>query len=197
MKVVFLVVGLFFSVRGFAEHCLSNGQFTDTPNGCKHKGLVWSKPSDALMSFAKADTYCANMPKIDGVKKAWRLPTSEEFKAITKDGAVDVLKGVDLGRLYWMGGKKRGTPALYFFPQDVLLADQSVEGEYGVICVEEIRHIKQISVGFQHACVLDHEGVKCWGSNYYGQTEVPMTSSELSAGDWNKATTKFHSLVNL
>ncbi|MBT3980436.1 MAG: hypothetical protein HOE90_03735 [Bacteriovoracaceae bacterium] len=30
-----------------------------------------------------------------------------------------------------------------------------------------------LSTGFYHSCVIDKVGVKCWGSNSFGQTEVP------------------------
>ncbi len=46
--------------------------------------------------------------------------------------------------------------------------------------------VRQLSAGTHHACVLDDEGVKCWGSNYYGQIEVPAGlkgTHSISAGE--------------
>jgi len=41
-----------------------------------------------------------------------------------------------------------------------------------------------VSVGGSHACALDTAGVVCWGSNEYGQTNVPVLKSptQVSAG---------------
>ena len=41
-----------------------------------------------------------------------------------------------------------------------------------------------VSVGSPHACALDDTGVVCWGSNQYGQTDVPPLSNPrtVSAG---------------
>ena len=35
----------------------------------------------------------------------------------------------------------------------------------------------QISTGWEHTCALDDDGVKCWGRNDYGLTEVPELSN--------------------
>ena len=43
----------------------------------------------------------------------------------------------------------------------------------------------KLSVGLEHACALDDEGVKCWGDNAKGQLDVPdlFFPSVISAGD--------------
>jgi len=42
-----------------------------------------------------------------------------------------------------------------------------------------------VSAGDEHTCVLDVGGVNCWGSNYYGQLNVPLLKypTQVSAGD--------------
>jgi len=38
---------------------------------------------------------------------------------------------------------------------------------------EGLTHPQYVSSGYSHTCVIDDEGVKCWGNNRSGQTEVP------------------------
>lgn len=42
----------------------------------------------------------------------------------------------------------------------------------------------QVSAGWQHTCALDANGVRCWGFNGYGQTNVPalVKPTMVSAG---------------
>jgi hypothetical protein len=39
---------------------------------------------------------------------------------------------------------------------------------------------KQIAAGSEHFCLVDEIGVKCWGYNGYGQTDVPVTARMLN-----------------
>ncbi|MFM9481390.1 RCC1-like domain-containing protein, partial [Streptomyces scabiei] len=37
-----------------------------------------------------------------------------------------------------------------------------------------ITGVIQIAAGRNHTCVLDAAGIKCWGDNTYGQTNLPV-----------------------
>src|SRR5690242_545371 len=40
----------------------------------------------------------------------------------------------------------------------------------------------KLSLGHQHSCIRDLEGVKCWGFNAYGQTDVPLLRNPSTVG---------------
>ena len=44
---------------------------------------------------------------------------------------------------------------------------------YGQTTVPALKNPKMVSAGGVHTCALDDEGVKCWGGNENGQTDVP------------------------
>lgn len=46
--------------------------------------------------------------------------------------------------------------------------------------VPEMTHPTKIAVGFDHACAIAREGVRCWGSNSYGQLNPPADLNDPS-----------------
>ena len=42
-----------------------------------------------------------------------------------------------------------------------------------IVCVPPLVKPIQVAAGGWHACALDAEGVKCWGSNSFGESDVP------------------------
>ena len=179
----FVAFGFLLSSAAFAEFCESRNGFQDTPNGCKHRGLVWSGPSDSPMTAVEAASYCTNMPRIDGANKSWRLPSLEEFKAFAESDALSVLKGFDSEQLFWTSTENVHVPQAYFMPNNVSLSIDDASLAFRTICVIQ-KLPSQISAGAGYTCALEQDGVKCWGKNHLGQINAPKLNrpKQLSTG---------------
>ena len=47
----------------------------------------------------------------------------------------------------------------------------------------DVKGITQLALGYTHSCGLTATGVRCWGSNYYTQTEVPADRGRVALRD--------------
>ncbi len=59
--------------------------------------------------------------------------------------------------------------------------------QYGELEIPvDIHQPIQVAAGVTHTCALDANGVKCWGSNEFGETDVPPLDNptQISAGGW-------------
>ncbi|MCX6123808.1 MAG: RCC1 domain-containing protein [Proteobacteria bacterium] len=182
MNYLFLVSVVFFTSNASAEYCESRDGFQDTPNGCKHRGLVWSAPSDAPMTATQAAEYCAAKPKIQEATTSWRLPPLDEFRTFADSGALSIVIGVDNEQLYWTASKKNNLPQAYFKASDNSLGVEDVSVTLATFCVIQ-KVASQISAGGNHTFALDEDGVKCWGSNNekaVGKTDLFLSNARTS-----------------
>ncbi len=70
---------------------------------------------------------------------------------------------------------------LFFFSIQTVFANDTATRK-------EVDRIGQsLTVGQLHLCILNSDGVKCYGSNKYGQTDVPVLShpTQVTAGGWH------------
>ncbi|MCX6124793.1 MAG: hypothetical protein NTV34_08595 [Proteobacteria bacterium] len=179
MNYLFFWSFVFFSSNGFAEFCESRNGFQDTPNGCKHRGLVWSAPSDAPMTASQAQEYCAAKPKLEGTERSWRLPSLEEFGDFARGDALSVLKRFDAEQLYWTSSKEYNVPRVYFLPSETSIGIEDPAVKFRLICILPLESM-QISLGTEHACSLADGIVKCWGNSYASKTDVPHSLNQPS-----------------
>lgn len=67
-------------------------------------------------------------------------------------------------------------------------ADGALDGEEVLYGFSPLQARYQLSVGRDHACLLDEfNGVACWGADWHGQIDVPQDLSnlkEVAAGEW-------------
>ncbi|MCX6125242.1 MAG: hypothetical protein NTV34_10935 [Proteobacteria bacterium] len=135
-RFVFIQFSL-FSIGAIAQEkfCETGGAFTDTADGCKHRGLIWSAPEDKSLRVADAAAYCAALPIPVGFEQGWRLPTDNEFGTLTRGGAVTVLKKFTPDQLYWNSTIRDNYPLAYFMPNEISIAVEDSNVELSFMCV--------------------------------------------------------------